>query len=308
VADASARGGAVVVSGASGLVGGALVRQLSERGVRVRALTRDATHVRPAPDVEAVRWNGVDAPPEALRGARAVVHLAGEPIFGGLPSAARRQRMRESRIESTRRLVSALAVLPAAERPEALVCASAIGYYGERGEEPLTETAAPGTGFLAQLCVDWESEAARSEALGVRRVSLRFAVVLSRAGGALALLAPIFRLGLGGRVGSGRQWMPWVHLDDAVGLALRALDDERLAGPLNAVAPEAVRNADFTRALARAVGRPAFLPVPAFAVRAALGEVAGELLSSRHVLPARAQSTGYRFRHPLLDGALAAEI
>ena len=305
--DASARG-AVVVSGASGLVGSALVRRLSARGQRVRALTRDPTRVRPGADVEAVRWNGLDAPEAALRGAVAVVHLAGEPIFGGLPSAARRQRMRESRVESTRRLVASLAELPAGERPAALVCGSAVGYYGERGDEPLPETAPPGTGFLAQLCVDWEAEAARSEVLGVRRVSLRFAVVLSRRGGALALLAPIFRLGLGGRIGSGRQWMPWVHVDDAVGLALRALDDERLAGPLNAVAPEAVRNAEFTRALARAVRRPAFLPVPELAVRAALGEIAGELLSSRHVLPARAQSAGYEFHHPQLGGALAAEV
>jgi uncharacterized protein (TIGR01777 family) len=183
-----------------------------------------------------------------------------------------------------------------------------VGYYGDRGEERLDEEAPRGDGFLAELCADWEAEAARAERLGVRRASLRFAVVLSRRGGALSRLAPIFKLGLGGRVGSGRQWMPWIHLDDAAGLALRALDDEGLAGPVNAVAPEAVRNADFTRALARAVSRPALLPVPAFAVRAALGEVAGELLASRLVLPARAQRAGYAFRHPALAPALAAEV
>jgi len=298
----------VLVSGASGLVGDALTAQLLARGEPVRALTRDPTRVRPAPGVEAVRWNGLDVPEAALHGARAIVHLAGEPIFGGLPSAARRRRIGESRVESTRRLVEALARVPSRERPEVLVCASAVGYYGDRGEERLEEGAAPGEGFLAQLCADWEAAAAGAERLGLRRVSLRFAVVLSRRGGALALLAPIFRLGLGGRVGSGRQWMPWVHLDDAAGLALRALDDARLAGPLNAAAPGAVRNADFTRALARAVSRPALLPVPAFAVRAALGEVAGELLASRLVVPARAERAGYAFRHPGLASALAAEV
>jgi uncharacterized protein (TIGR01777 family) len=298
----------VLVSGASGLVGSALSAQLVARGEPVRALTRDPMRVRPAPGVEAVRWDGFAVPEAALRGARAVVHLAGEPIFGGLPSAARRRRMRESRVESTRRLVEALAAAPSRERPGVLVCASAVGYYGERGEERLDEDAPPGSGFLADLCADWEAEAAGAERLGVRRVSLRFAVVLSRRGGALALLAPIFRLGLGGRVGSGRQWMPWVHLDDAAGLALRALDDEALAGPVNAAAPGAVRNADFTRALAGAVSRPALLPVPAFAVRAALGEVAGELLASRLVLPVRAERAGYAFRHPSLASALAAEV
>ena len=300
--------GAVLVSGASGLVGGALVAALRARGERVRALTRDPTRVRPGPDTEAVRWNGLDVPEAALRGSRAVVHLAGEPIFGGLPSAARRRRIGESRIESTRRLVAAIAALPAGDRPGVLVCASAVGYYGDRGETRLAEDAAPGAGFLAELCVDWEAEAARAEALGLRRVSLRFAVVLSRAGGALSLLAPIFRLGVGGRIGSGRQWMPWVHLDDAVGLALRALDDGDLAGAVNVAAPGAVRNADFTRALAAAVSRPALLPVPAFAVRAALGDLAGELLASRLVLPARAEGAGYAFQQPTLAQALAAEV
>ncbi len=297
-----------VVSGASGLVGGALLRALRARGERVRALTRDAARLRPDSGVDAVRWNGLDVPAEALSGARAVVHLAGEPVFGGVPSAARRERMRESRVESTRRLVAALAGIPDAERPGVLVCASAVGYYGDRGEEILEETAAPGTGFLASLCVDWEARAGAAETLGLRRVSLRFGVVLARRGGALALLAPIFRLGLGGRLGSGRQWMPWIHLDDAAGLALRALDDDRLRGAVNAVAPEAVRNADFTRALARAVRRPAFLPVPALPVRLALGEIAGELLGSRRVIPTGALAAGYPFARPELAPALEAEL
>jgi hypothetical protein len=298
----------VVVSGASGLVGSALVKALCGRGERVRALTRDPARLRPDAGVEAFRWNGLDVPTTALAGAGAVVHLAGEPIFGGLPSAARRERMRASRVDSTRRLADALARLPASERPAALVCASAVGYYGDRGEELLDESAAPGAGFLARLCVDWEAAAAAAEGAGLRRVSLRFGLVLSRRGGALALLAPIFRLGLGGRLGSGRQWMPWIHLDDAVGLALRALDDDALRGALNAVAPEAVRNLDFTRALARALRRPAPLPVPALPVRLALGEVAGELLGSRRVTPARARAAGYPFEQPELAAALAAEL
>ena len=298
----------VLVSGASGLLGSALLAALRARGEPVRALTRDATRLRPDQAVEAVLWNGLDVPERALAGARAVVHLAGEPIFGGLPSAARRERMHASRVLSTRRLVAALARVPEAERPGVLVCASAVGYYGDRGEELLDETAPPGSGFLAGLCVAWEAEAAGAEALGLRRVSLRFAMLLSRGGGALSLLAPIFGLGLGGRVGSGRQWMPWLHLDDAVGLALRALDDGGLAGAVNAAAPEALRNADFTRALARAVRRPAFLPLPAPAVRLALGEIASELLDSRRVVPARARTAGYAFAHAELASALAAEL
>jgi len=298
--------GPILVSGASGLVGSALLAALRARGESVRALTRDATRLRPDHGVEAIVWNGLDVPERGLAGARAVVHLAGEPIFGGLPTAARRERMRASRVLATRRLVEALARVPEAERPAVLVCASAVGFYGDRGEEPLDEASAPGAGFLAELCADWEAEAAGAEALGLRRVSLRFAMILSRRGGALALLAPIFRLGLGGRVGSGRQWMPWLHLDDAVGLALRALDDGALAGPVNAVAPEALRNADFTRALARAAGRPALFPLPGFAVRLALGEIAGELLASRRVAPARAEAAGYAFAYPELAPALAA--
>jgi len=300
--------GPVLVSGASGLVGGEIVRRLRAAGEPVRVLTRDATRIRPDAGIETCVWNGVDVPEAALRGARGVVHLSGESIFGGLPSAARRERIRASRIESTHRLARAIASLPAAERPSVLVCASAVGFYGDRGEETLDEAAAPGHGFLAALCVDWEAAAAEVEALGVRRASLRFGIVLSARGGALAQMAPIFRLGLGGRIGSGRQWMPWIHLDDAAGLALRALEDASLKGPLNAVAPEAVRNADFTRTLARTVGRPAFLPVPALPLRLALGDLAGELLGSRRVVPARAREAGYAFARGELGAALAAEL
>ena len=300
--------GPILVSGATGLVGGELVRRLRAADRPVRALTRDATKVRPDPGVIACVWNGTDVPEAAVRGAAGVVHLAGEPIFGGLPTRARREAIRMSRIDSTRNLARAIGALPAGERPAVLVCASAIGFYGDRAEETLDERSTPGSGFLADLCVEWEREAAAVEAHGVRRVSLRFGVVLSRRGGALAMMAPVFRLGLGGRLGSGHQWMSWVHLDDAVALALRALDDAGLAGPVNAVAPEPVRNAHFTRALAKALRRPAFLPVPGAPLRLALGDIAGELLGSRRVLPARAQAAGYAFAKPAIEDAFAAEL
>jgi uncharacterized protein (TIGR01777 family) len=252
-------------------------------------------------------WDGAAVEPSLLRGADAVVHLAGEPVFGGLPDAGRRRRMRESRIGSARAIARALGALPAGERPRVLVCASAVGYYGDRGEESLDEASPPGRGFLADLCVEWEAAAAEAEAHGVRRASLRIGVVLAREGGALASLARIFRLGLGGRVGNGRQWFPWVHVDDVVGLIRAALERDDWRGAINAVAPGPVRNAEFTRALARTVHRPAWLPVPAFAVRAALRDLSVELLGSRRIAPRFAAEHGYRFAHPDLTGALAAE-
>jgi uncharacterized protein (TIGR01777 family) len=300
--------GPVLITGASGLVGRALATGLRAEGRPLRLVSRRPSALAREPGVEAVGWDGISLDARALAGATGVVHLAGEPIFGGIPTAARRERMWTSRIDSTRHLVERIAALPPGERPGVLVCASAVGYYGDRGEETLTEPAPPGAGFLADLCVAWEAEAARAAEHGVRVVSLRFGVVLSRAGGALPVLARVFRLGLGGRLGSGRQWFSWIQLGDAVALARRALDEASLAGPVNAVAPGPVRNADFTRAMARALGRPALVPVPAFAVRLALGPLAGELLGSRRVLPARAQSLGHRFACPDLATALAAEF
>ncbi|HEX5065753.1 MAG TPA: TIGR01777 family oxidoreductase [Myxococcota bacterium] len=297
----------VVVTGATGLVGRRLVAGLYADGSAVRALTRSPERA-PLPGVELRAWDGTSVDRSLLRGADAIVHLAGESIFGGLPDASRRQRMRESRIDSARELAHACGGLAPAERPRVFVCASAVGYYGDRGEEILDESSPPGNGFLADLCVDWEAAAADVEAHGVRRVSLRFAVVLAREGGALAQLARVFRLGLGGRVGNGRQWFPWIHVDDVVGLVRAALERDDWRGPINAVAPECVRNAEFTRALARAVRRPALFPVPAFAVRAALRDLAGELLGSKRVVPRFAETHGYAFAYPQLEAALAAEV
>ena len=295
----------VLITGASGLVGGALVGKLRAAGRPLRLVSRTPQRMAASAGVEAIGWDGCTLEAAALDGTNAVVHLAGEPIFGGLPTRARRERIWTSRIDSTQSLVQRIAELPSSGRPRTLVCASAVGFYGDRGEEELTEDAAPGAGFLADLCVAWEEAARRAEQVGLRVVRMRFGVVLSRAGGALPVLTRAFRLGLGGRIGSGQQWFSWVHLDDAVALGLRALEDARLGGPLNVVSPEPVRNADFTRAVARALRRPALLPAPAFAVRLALRELSAELLGSRRVLPARAQALGHHFAFPHLPSALA---
>lgn len=292
------------LSGGTGLLGGQLVPKLVSDGWTIRCVSR-----RQQPSVggvESIRWDGLHADPESLRGVSAALHLAGEPIFGGLPTAARRTRMFASRVESTRSLVDALAGLPDAERPRVLLCASAIGYYGERGDEELTEDAGPGDGFLADLCQAWEEQAARVEELGVRRVSLRFGVVLARGGGALALMAPVFRAGLGGRLGSGDQWFSWIQIDDAVSLVLRVLEDVAFSGAVNATAPEPIRNRDYTRQLGLTLGRPTRMVVPAFAVKTALGPLAGELLGSKRVLPAVATKAGFSWRHPNVASALAA--
>lgn len=298
----------VVVTGATGLVGGRLLRALAAERIAVRAVTRAPDRARFPDGVEPVAWDGVRVPPAALAGARAVVHLAGEPIFGGRPTAARLARIRASRIDSTRALVAALGTLPSGERPPAFVCASAVGYYGSRGEETLVESSPPGGGFLADVCVAWEAEARAAEALGVRTTSLRLGVVIAREGGAFAPMRTAFRWGLGGRFGDGRQWFPWIHADDVVALIRAAAADARFGGPINAVAPTPVRNSELVQILAAAVHRPALFPVPAFVLRAALGELAGELLGSRRVVPERATALGFRFGAPTLARAIEAEL
>jgi uncharacterized protein len=300
--------GPVLVTGATGLVGSGLVTALRAAGCPLRLVSRTPARLAPAAGVEAVGWDGLRLGADALDGVAALIHLSGEPVFGGLPTRARRERIWTSRVDSTKGLVQRIGERPASQRPQVLVCASAVGFYGDRGEERLTEAAPPGDGFLADACVAWEAEAARAAELGVRVVQLRFGVVLSHAGGALPQLARVFRLGLGGRLGSGRQWFAWVAREDAVALALRALGDARARGPLNVVAPAPVRNVEFTRELARAVHRPALLPVPALAVRLALGELAGELLGSRCVVPAGAEALGQRFECPDLRSTLRAEL
>lgn len=303
-------GSPIVVSGATGLVGRHLVTQLLDAGHEIVGLTRATGTKSGALDSRArsERWDGCNFAPGLLAGAGAIVHLAGEPVFGGRLTAGRRKRILESRVESTRSLIAALAALPETERPGTLLCASAVGYYAADGDRPLDEGAAPGTGFLAQVCQGWEAAAAGAEALGVRRVCLRIGLVLSREGGALPLLALPFRFGLGGRLGNGKQWVPWITRDDLSALISAALADERYAGALNAVAPNPVTNAELSRAVAAALHRPAFLPVPGFAIRAALGALADELLGSRRVIPQRAEQLGFRFATERVEDALAREL
>lgn len=298
----------VVLTGATGLLGRPLARRLVAAGHEVVALARDPERARPLLPVRAAveRWQATaPLPPDLLRGADAVIHLAGENVAGGRWTAARKEAIRASRVAGSAQLVGAIAALPAAARPRLLVAASATGWYGDQGERVLDETAPAGTGFLADVCRAWEAESGAAAAHGVRTVVLRIGVVLARAGGALPRLLPPFRLGLGGRVGAGTQWMSWIHRDDVLGLFEHALAADGLAGTVNAVAPAPVTNAAFTAALGRALHRPTVLPVPAVALRLALGEMATLLVASQRVRPARALAAGYNFRFPDLAGALS---
>jgi uncharacterized protein (TIGR01777 family) len=289
-----------LVTGGTGFIGRALCARLPAPAV----LARDPERARAAvPGAAPFAWEaGRDVPAEALAGADAVFHLAGEPIAAGRLGPAQRRRVLESRVAGTRAVVAAIA--RAEPRPRVLVSASAVGFYGSRGDEPLPESAPAGEGFVADVCRAWEAEARAAAALGVRVVSLRTGIVLGPGGGALARMVTPFKLGVGGRLGSGRQWMPWVHLDDVVGLALHAAATAALSGPLNVAAPTPATNAELTRALGRALHRPAILPVPAAALRLAFGELAGVLLASQRVVPEVALRTGYRFRFEDLDAAL----
>jgi hypothetical protein len=276
----------VAVTGASGLVGSALVPFLEAGGARVLRLSRSSV-------IEAATFEGVDA----------VVHLAGEPVAAGRWTRERKEAIRESRIHGTRRLAEAL------RPPTVLIQASAIGFYGDRGDELLDETSPPGLGFLAETCHEWEAASFPAERAGVRVVRLRIGIVLAVQGGALAKMLAPFRLGLGGKLGSGRQYMSWIALDDLVQVVQRAITDASLVGPVNATAPGAVRNAEFTRVLARVLHRPAWFTVPAAALRLRFGEMAEELLlASARVRPARLEHAGFRFRHAALESALHFEL
>jgi uncharacterized protein (TIGR01777 family) len=293
-----------VVTGATGLIGRALLPHLLPP---VAVLSRDEKRAaKLLGGVEVHRWDPEEgpAPPQAFRGADVVFHLAGEPAAEGRWTPEKKRRIHDSRVVGTRNLVAGLAAVE--KRPKVLVSASAVGYYGDRGDETLDENAAPGRGFLADVCEGWEREAMAAAQLGLRVVCVRVGVVLSLAGGALPRMLPAFRMGAGGRLGNGAQWMPWIHLEDIVGILLHASRTDALRGPLNGVAPSPVTNADFTSALARAVHRPALLPVPAIALRIAFGEMSEILMSSQRVVPRLARETGYAFRHPALDAALLA--
>jgi uncharacterized protein (TIGR01777 family) len=292
----------IAITGASGLIGRRLIDLLASQGHALRVLSRRGGASLP-PGVRLSVWDPEqgEPPADALCDSDAVVHLAGENVAQRWTADAKR-RILESRELGTRNLVCALARLP--RRPAALVCASAIGYYGSRGDEALTESSAPGAGFLSAVCAAWEREAVAAEALGIRVVRVRIGVVLDPRGGALQRMLPPFRLGAGGRLGGGRQWMSWIHRDDLAEL-FRFAVEKPVRGPLNAVAPNPVSNAGFTRELASALHRPAIFPVPKFALRLLFGEMSEILLASQRVAPKAAASAGFAFRFPYLGPALA---
>jgi uncharacterized protein len=296
----------IAITGATGLVGRRLCQTLSLGGHQLRVLTRSPDRATGLPSDDLRYWSPKDDPaPDLFQDVDAVIHLAGESVQGRW-TASKKRSIRESRVQGTASVVKAIEAARAAGKgPEVLVSASAIGWYGERGDDTLTEREPAGSDFLAGVCQAWEAEAAKAVALGVRVVRARFGLVLAPEGGALAEMKLPFSLGLGGALGSGRQWWSWVHIEDLLGLVVRALEDSSLSGPVNVTAPEPSRQKAFAKALGSALSRPAFLPAPRFALKLALGEFSTELLTSKRVLPAAAQAAGYEFRYPRLDAALA---
>jgi uncharacterized protein len=300
----------ILISGSTGLVGTALLEPLRQQGYDLACLVRPATRNRTLGrarwEPRRIAWDPVaGALDAAASGADAVVHLAGASIASGRWSASRKRLLVDSRVSATRQLVQALGQL--AQPPKVFVAASAIGFYGDRGEEELTESSPPGRDFLANLCCGWETESERAATFGARVVTLRFGIILARHGGALPLMAMPFRLGLGGRLGSGRQWMSWVTLEDVVGVVRHALTTGGLSGPVNVVSPDPERNVNFTAVLGRVLHRPTLFPAPGFALRLALGEMADALLlSSQRVLPRKLHESGYPFTHQELETALEA--
>jgi hypothetical protein len=298
----------VTVTGATGLICPQLVRALQGRGDEVTVLTRDPARAGEVlGDVEAIAWDLMSepAPAQALSGRDAVVHLAGAPVAQRWTQEARRA-IRDTRVTGTGHLIDGLR--GAEERPRVLVSSSAIGYYGAHGEEPLDEDSPPGRDFLAEVCVEWEREARAAEDLGMRTVQVRTGVVLDGSGGALGKMLPPFRMGVGGPVAGGRQYISWIHTSDLVGIILASIDDERWSGPVNATAPEPFSNRDFSRVLGRVLHRPAIFPVPALAIKALYGDMAEIVTSGARVMPAKALVLGYTFAEPDLERALRSAI
>lgn len=303
----------IVVTGATGLVGRPLCSELIGMGHRVTALSRDPDRAGGllGPDVVQMAWGkgAGDAWKRAVAEAGTVVHLAGEPVAGQRWTPEYKEKIRRSRVETTRSLVDAMRD-GTTETARALVCASAVGYYGDRGDTPVTEEDRPGTGFLPDVCVEWEQEAGRAREWGARVAQMRIGIVLTGDGGALDKMLhpfPLFnpwKLGLGGAMGSGKQWTPWIHLDDVIGLFAWAVSESRLDSPCNVTAPNPVTNAEFARTLGRVLHRPALFPVPGFGLKALVGEFADSLLTGQKALPATALRLGYRFRFTDLDTAL----
>ena len=288
----------VAIIGVTGFIGRGLPALFADKGMKVTGISRTGKHAE-LPGID--QWQSTDD--LDFSGHHAVVNLAGEPIDQRWTDTSRRL-FRESRVGLTSKVVEAFARLPEHDRPQVLVNGSAVGFYGDRGDEILTEKSTRGDGYLADLCVDWEDAARDAESLGLRVVLLRTGVVLGKGGSAFEKIRKVFKLGLGGRIGSGRQWMPWVHVADVQAAIVHAVTSENLTGPLNVAAPVAERNADYTRKLAAAMHRPAIFPVPAFALRLVVGDFANALLSGQRPLPAALEADGFRFQFPDLESAL----
>ena len=299
----------VIVTGSTGLVGRALVKSLLAEGHEVTRLVRGEAQGFKAPGTAAVHWNPkrgeIDA--GALEGHDAAVHLAGENVGEGRWDDEKKRRILESRVKGTSLLAGALAGLSA--KPGVLVSASATGFYGDRGAEVLREESASGDDFLSEVCREWEKATLAASQAGIRVVHLRIGVVLAGEGGALKKMLTPFKLGVGGKIGSGSQYISWITLEDLIGVIRRAIEDEGLRGPVNAVAPQQVTNEEFTKALGHALGRPTIFAVPAFAARLAFGETADALLlASTRVEPARLKEIGYQFKHPEIEEALRSAL
>ncbi len=292
----------ITITGATGFIGKRLIPLLLEMGHEVRILGRTPKTGFP-PEVRFYLWNATEGgpPSESLKGADAVVHLAGESVSQRWTPQVRK-RIRESRVLGTRNLVETLGKLE--QPPATLVSVSAVGYYGDRGEEELDESSKPGEGFLAEVCQEWEAEAARAAEFGVRVVRPRIGMVLGIGGGALEQMLPPFKMFMGGQLGNGKQWMSWVHLEDLVSLLRHALETPEVSGPMNAIAPNPVRNKQFTRILARTIRRPALFTVPEQGLKALFGDMAEIMLASQRVLPRVAQESGYKYLFPDLGQAL----
>jgi uncharacterized protein (TIGR01777 family) len=292
----------VTVTGATGRIGSRLVAALKQRGDEVTVLSRDPERASEQLGVEALAWDPENegAPKPALVGRDAVVHLAGEDV-GQRWNKDAKARILSSREGGTRSLVHA--IFDAKPRPPVLVCASASGYYGARGDEPVDETGSPGSDWLASVVMRWEAQA-DTALIGTRLVKVRTGIVLDAGGGALAKMLPPFKAGIGGPIGGGKQYMPWIHLDDLVGIYIAALDSPDFAGPINAAAPNPVTNKEFSQALGRALHRPAVAPIPGLTIKAMYGEMAQIVLKGVRMVPGRAAELGYEFKHPDLDEAL----
>jgi len=296
----------LVIAGSTGFIGSPLCDQLIEQGHSLILLSRSLSSGTTPPNKKWITWN----PPsggaweQAIEGTDGIISLAGEPIAARRWTETQKRRIRSSRIDATRALVAAIA--KAKQKPRFLINGSAVGYYGPRGDETITEESSPGTDFLSRTCVEWEEEAKKAEGYGVRVVRLRTGIVLGKNGGALAKMVPPFKFFVGGPLGSGTQWMSWIHLDDEIGLIVFLVNHPTASGPVNATAPSPVTMKEFCKTLGQVLHRPSWAPVPAFALRLLLGEMAEMLLAGQRVLPAKAQRLGYKFKYSDLRQALQA--